>query len=184
MQDIINLLNQAVNGELKEENLSKLPVGFYGIIALRVKQLKIMELTASTEEAKNAAKSLRKLIIEIVSKLIDIRIRKMVEKALAGEAFEADEYEKPLIVPLMSFISNANRLKSFINEGKIKELEVFHKSAPISYYLVQFLKPVDKFVGPDLIEYGPFEAGDLATIPQENAKILIDKNIVMKVGEV
>ncbi|MDP8023747.1 MAG: hypothetical protein ACP5LF_05730 [Nitrososphaeria archaeon] len=185
MQDIISLLNQAVSGELKdEEKLGQLPSGFYGIISLRLKQLKVMELTASTEEAKLAAKELRKNITELVSTIMEIRLKKMVNRLLKGETVEVDEYERPMVPFLVRFISQFNELKSYIIEGKTKELEHFYKDAPTVYYLVHFLNPTDKFMGADLVEYGPFEPGDIATLPQENAKILIEKNIVKKVGEV
>lgn len=185
MQDIISLLNQAVSGELKdEEKLGQLPPGFYGIVSLRLKQLKVMELTASTEEAKLAAKELRKSITELVNTIMDIRLKKMASELLNGETIEVDEYERPLIPSLVKFISQFNELRSYIIDGKTKELEHFYKDAPTVYYLVQFQNPADKFMGVDLVEYGPFEAGDLATLPQENAKILIEKNIVKKVGEI
>lgn len=185
MQDIISLLNQAVSGELKdEEKLGQLPPGFYGIVSLRLKQLKVMELTASTEEAKLAAKELRKSITELVNTIMDIRLKKMASELLKGETIEVDEYERPMIPSLVKFISQFNELRSYIIDGKTKELEHFYKDAPTVYYLVQFQNPADKFMGVDLVEYGPFEAGDLATLPQENAKILIEKNIVKKVGEI
>ncbi|MFP3132501.1 MAG: hypothetical protein RXO71_02330 [Nitrososphaeria archaeon] len=185
MQDIISLLNQAVTNELKnEEKLGQLPAAFYGIISLRLKQLKVMELTASTEEAKLAAKELRKNITELVNALMQIRVRKMFNTLLKGGTIEVDEYEKPVVPLLVKFVSQFNELRFYIVEGKTKELEHFYKDAPTVYYLVQFLSPTDKFMGSDLIEYGPFEAGDIATLPQENAKILIEKNIVKKVGEI
>ncbi|MGC8568860.1 MAG: hypothetical protein ACP5LW_02515 [Nitrososphaeria archaeon] len=185
MQDILNLLSQAVNSEINDpENLAPLPAGFYGIISLRLKQLKIMEFTASTEEAKLAARELRKTVSELVSELIDIRVKKMVDNLLKGKPIEVDEYEKSSLWKLMSFINDINLLKASISEGKTKELENIEKNAPTVYFLVQFNQSLDKFMGSDLVEYGPFEVGDLATIPQENAKILIEKNIVKKVGEI
>lgn len=40
---------------------------------------------------------------------------------------------------------------------------------------IRFLKPVPKFVGLDLQVYGPFDEEDIASLPEESARVLIDK---------
>ena len=49
--------------------------------------------------------------------------------------------------------------------------------------LVRFLYSVPKFVGKELEEYGPFEEEDIANLPIEIAKVLIDKGRVEEVKE-
>lgn len=41
--------------------------------------------------------------------------------------------------------------------------------------LVRFMDKVPKFVGPELEEYGPFEAEDIANLPEEVADVLLSK---------
>ncbi len=38
-----------------------------------------------------------------------------------------------------------------------------------------FLQEIPKFVGIDMGHYGPYRAGDIATVPEDNAKLLVDK---------
>jgi len=40
---------------------------------------------------------------------------------------------------------------------------------------VRFIKPVPKFLGPELETYGPFEEQDIASLPSKVANILIRK---------
>ena len=40
---------------------------------------------------------------------------------------------------------------------------------------VAFLQEIPQFVGIDMGYYGPYKAGDIATVPEENAKVLIEK---------
>ena len=47
--------------------------------------------------------------------------------------------------------------------------------------LVRFAHPVPKFVGPELEEYGPFEAEDIANLPSEVADVLISKGRVEEI---
>lgn len=49
--------------------------------------------------------------------------------------------------------------------------------------LVRFLYSVPKFVGKELEEYGPFGEEDIANLPIEIAKVLIDKGRVEEVKE-
>ncbi len=48
--------------------------------------------------------------------------------------------------------------------------------------LVAFRKPCPAFVGyPDLQTYGPFSPGDVAHLPETNARILLNHKIVEEV---
>ncbi|RLG50736.1 MAG: hypothetical protein DRO00_08300 [Thermoproteota archaeon] len=48
--------------------------------------------------------------------------------------------------------------------------------------LVAFRKPCPAFVGyPDLQTYGPFKPGDVANIPEVNARILLKQDVVEEV---
>jgi DNA replication factor GINS len=40
--------------------------------------------------------------------------------------------------------------------------------------VVRFLKPIEAFVGIDMNKYGPYEQEDVATLPFENARSIID----------
>ncbi|MEK6614689.1 MAG: hypothetical protein AABZ32_01045, partial [Bacteroidota bacterium] len=40
---------------------------------------------------------------------------------------------------------------------------------------VRFIKPVPKFLGPELESYGPFEPEDIASLPSQIARILVGK---------
>lgn len=41
--------------------------------------------------------------------------------------------------------------------------------------VVAFLQDTPQFVGIDMGYYGPYKSGDVATVPQENAKVIIEK---------
>ncbi|MFC2154839.1 hypothetical protein ACFLRC_05105 [Candidatus Altiarchaeota archaeon] len=43
---------------------------------------------------------------------------------------------------------------------------------------VRFIKPTPSFLGVDMQEYGPYAVDDTPDIPEENARILIDKEVV------
>ncbi len=47
--------------------------------------------------------------------------------------------------------------------------------------VVRFLKDVPAIVGADLKTYGPFKSEDVASIPVENAKVLIRQGLAIEV---
>jgi len=56
-----------------------------------------------------------------------------------------------------------------------------NKSEERTSKLVRFLYSVPKFVGKELEEYGPFEEEDIANLPAEIAKVLLDKGRVEEI---
>jgi DNA replication initiation complex subunit (GINS family) len=47
---------------------------------------------------------------------------------------------------------------------------------------VAFLETLPQFVGVNMKNYGPFERGDMATIPEANARLLVEKGIVKQIN--
>jgi DNA replication initiation complex subunit (GINS family) len=58
-------------------------------------------------------------------------------------------------------------------ESEISETIIKHEKEELNFMVIRFLKKTPPLVGIDLINYGPFEVEDLASIPSQNAKILI-----------
>jgi DNA replication factor GINS len=47
---------------------------------------------------------------------------------------------------------------------------------------VRFLKPIEQFIGIDMNKYGPFHKEDVARLPLENARSLIDNGEAIEVN--
>jgi DNA replication factor GINS len=56
------------------------------------------------------------------------------------------------------------------------DIEQEHKRA-----VLRFLKSVPAIIGADMKAYGPFKAEDVASLPTENAKVLIKQDLAEKV---
>jgi len=73
---------------------------------------------------------------------------------------------------------NQTKPEEEISEAEDKEPEEENKSnneLEEGYELVKITSDVPEFMGTDLEPYGPFEAGDEASIPEENAEILVNR---------
>jgi len=117
----------------------------------------------------------------MVQDLTNERYRKMAFLTFKGEkvppGFLAKEEEK-----IHSHISPVlDMLGSFVKEilrGNVPEIkaEQTHKKT-----VLRFLRDVPTVVGGDMKVYGPFKTEDVASLPVENAKILIGEGLAEKV---
>ncbi|MBN1801472.1 MAG: hypothetical protein JW891_08200 [Candidatus Lokiarchaeota archaeon] len=53
------------------------------------------------------------------------------------------------------------------------------KEEDYNYVLIRFLKKTPPIVGIDLLNYGPYEKEDVASLPYKNAKIFVDEKYAM-----
>ncbi len=67
-------------------------------------------------------------------------------------------------------------LSATIN-GRVKVLESMALRARTKQVLVRFVKPAQAITGADSTRYGPFEEEDVAVLPFENARTLIEQGI-------
>lgn len=68
-----------------------------------------------------------------------------------------------------------------IIRGRPKLLESISKGVRSKHIVVRFVKPMEKFIGVDMEGYGPFRQEDIAVIPFENARSLIENNHAIEV---
>ena len=63
-----------------------------------------------------------------------------------------------------------------ITKGRPKVLESISKRVRSKYMVIRFLKPMEQFMGVDMNRYGPFRQEDVAVLPFENARSLIENS--------
>ena len=111
----------------------------------------------------------------LLQDLLEIRERKVITLALffvrSGVTSENMTPEEEVF-----FDSIVNNIKQFQAERK-KVLE----GEPEKRGFVAVLEDVPSFVGTDLKNYGPFKKGDVATLPEDNAKLLLEKNLARRI---
>ncbi len=59
-------------------------------------------------------------------------------------------------------------------KGRPKLLESISARMRSKQIVVRFLKPTEAFVGVDMNKYGPFQQEDVASLPFENARVIIE----------
>ena len=126
----------------------------------------------------------------IINDLYETRERKIVSSALyyvkSGEEVEFDnltEEEEALLREIIHIIkaSRERVLSGFVKGKAIREdkkeenREEKEKRVNVPFITVRVLKDLPSLVGVDGKIYGDFKAEDVATLPEPNAKILINR---------
>jgi DNA replication factor GINS len=87
---------------------------------------------------------------------------------------------------LDSYLESFRKKRSIIlaaSEGREKMLKTLSKMIYSRKIIVRFLKPIEQFMGVDMTKYGPFIEEDVAILPFENARSLIELGTVMEIRD-
>lgn len=170
-KDVYEALIELWRRELESSSLVKLPDD----LAQKLKEyiggmkhyLKVSDKEALSTEIREAAV---KATSRLVKELFELRLRKILRHALNNTQPEnLLQFEMRLYPGFLKLIQD-------YREGveEIAEAMAYQDWAQMRtrYEVVSFLKDVDQIVGPNLEVYGPFKAGDVATLPEETARNL------------
>ncbi|MEM5766542.1 MAG: hypothetical protein QW423_02840 [Candidatus Aenigmatarchaeota archaeon] len=172
------LIRKIQREEERSPKLSKLPDNFYQNVRNYLQQkrniLEKMEDRKSSIEIKN--------IERLVEDIFNRRERKIITQAI--NSARVDLAVENLTDEEKEFLENVKDLIKKRREKILKEL-LEKKEEKETVIMVVFKEAVPEFVGADMKTYGPFEKGDMAKLPEENARLLVEKGLVeeFKVSE-
>jgi DNA replication factor GINS len=175
-------LYEAWKREKENVEIQRVPKNFYAKIAEYVKKIREERrmLDKNTTKAKLLKREFRN-VKNIVEELIRLRYDKALKKSLARETVPREvltqEEEKLYgeILPL------AEAYQGFLNDilrGRLSHIEREEKPKRI---LLRFVQEIPAIVGSDMKTYGPFKPEDIATLPAENARILMKQGVALEV---
>lgn len=107
----------------------------------------------------------------VLSDIMKLRERKIILSALSF----ADTGSEPSHITAeekLLFDQAASMIMQF-RTGRKKVLEPSHEKKS----MITFLEDVPQFVGSDMANYGPFRMGDIANLPEDVTRILVEKGI-------
>jgi DNA replication factor GINS len=180
--------------EVQISTLQPIPFDTYQKIALTLENLQIFEFEGI--EAK-----IRDTMIEMISTatrfLLEVRCHKMLDRESVVTSSSSSSSISTPKTPIdysrlteeEKYIMNAEneserRKKEIvltIVNGRPKLLESISKRVRSERIVVRFVMPMEKFIGVDMEGYGPFRQEDIAVIPFENARSLIENGHAIEV---
>lgn len=164
--------------ELENAELEKLPPDFYSNLANYLKKLREESrmLDKRTVKASLLRKEMRN-VRHMVKRLIETRYRKIVRKLSAGEEIPRDVLtpeEEKICLRVFPLAEAMRNFAKGVLHGHLTDVGVQNQHKRT---VLRFLKDVPAIIGADMKAYGPFKVEDVASLPVENAKILVKQSL-------
>lgn len=186
--------------EKTREELQKIDQSFYQDIVGYLSEKspgpkgKAVDIFAASESDKlekqlhNTKKLIKELYERREKKIIDMALNRSKAKSTIIDSTALLPHEKELFLAVVEILDSGRKNVLFRLLNAEDPIDIFSdpeitKIKPKTIKtdvdsqektkLLRFIKPVPRFVGLDLEEYGPFEEEDLASIPVQIAEVLI-----------
>jgi len=176
--------------EINTDSLQNLPVDIYHEVTARIERLRGSSKEFAVEE--QLAQAQIELLFSAIRLLFEARYAKIEANRKADllakkkNELEIDysnmtREEKFVLDGSLETEKRINMILSAIVTGRPVVLEkisnmLSHKRIP-----VRFIKPIDRFMGIDMVTYGPYIEEDIALLPSENARALTQNGFVEEI---
>ncbi|MEE8186869.1 MAG: hypothetical protein V3T99_04305 [Nitrososphaerales archaeon] len=181
LNPILNKVHKIFEKERGGSQLDSLPPTLYREVADYIKKTRNGSEKEGQSTRELIASEERKLLARITTRLLQLRVRKIIRGLKEeGESPALTPEEKYIIEPLITSAKRALRLERAIVDGRTSFLETIMEKATSKYSTVRFLSDAPSTVGVDLVNYGPFLAEDVALLPMENVRPLVIQGIVQE----
>lgn len=178
-----NNLYDAWKKEKESSGIQTLSKTFYAELATYMKRIReegrmLDKRTTKARLMEREFENAKRLAKELVKLRYDKALRNAASgKSMPGETLTAEEEKlHGEILPL------AESYKHFLKDilrGRVSHVEEEEK--PKKLQLVRFLQEIPAIVGADMKTYGPFKPEDIATLPRENARILVERAAAVEI---
>lgn len=180
---VYNNLYEAWKKEKESNEIQKLSKTFYAELAKYMKRIreegrmldkrttKARLMEREFENAKRLARELGRL-----------RYDKALRNAASGKSIPREtltEEEEKLLGEILPLAETYKHFLKEILRGRVSNVEKEEK--PKKLQLVRFLQEIPAIVGADMKTYGPFKPEDIATLPSENAMILVKRAAAVEI---
>ncbi len=170
----------------------------YGMVLREVESDSVLEMDSNTyrkisafmsslrkQEFDGIENDIRDSLAKTASELADILLRTRLEKGIRPGTLDLGnllDEEKYILDAEEEKRARASLVASAISRGKTRLLEYVSDKHKNRMVTVRFLKDIDALTGSDYNPYGPFKEEDVATIPHDNARVLVSQGSAVRVG--
>jgi DNA replication factor GINS len=172
---------------------------FYQNVAIMIYKLKnnpIEKKEEGEENTKMEKENVDKISCQIKNNLLDLFIKSVTllfiyrcKKTFnINKIKETFDYSNLTDEEKYVFYGNRERehriniILNMLFEGKPKTLEKIVSSINQNYVVLRFLDSLEQFVGINMNKYGPFKKDDVAILPFENARSIIENNKAIEIN--
>jgi len=186
----LDFILELLKKETQIPKIQGLSSDVYRKIAQLIKELSVQKYEDLELDVHN---ELIRLLILSTKSLIELRTHKLLENSYAKHlpypSLSTDDYSK--LTDEEKYIFEEERkvsqrkdliVQSLIN-GNVNNLESISRIIRSKMIIIRFLESTDQFMGVDMAKYGPFIKEDVAILPFENARSLIERKVAVEIND-
>lgn len=146
------------------------------------------ENNGATEKiSKEISSNLINLVVKLTTLIFVLRCKKIFNSSKSQNMLEysnlTDE-EKYVFFGNREREQRINIILKMLLEGKSKTLEKIVSSINQNFVIIRFLDSMEQFVGVNMNKYGPYQRDDVAILPFENARSIIENKKAVEIRKV
>jgi DNA replication factor GINS len=184
----LDFIMELLKKETQIQKIQGLSPDVYKKIAQLIRELSIQKFEGLELEVHH---ELIKLLVLSTKSLIELRTRKLLDNYDANlpyPSLSTDDYSK--LTDEEKYIFEEERkvsqrkdliIQSLI-DGNVNNLDSISRIIRSKMIIIRFLEPTDQFMGVDMARYGPFIKEDVAILPFENARSLIERKVAIEIN--
>lgn len=133
-----------------------------------------------------------RLLVLSTKSLIELRTRKLLENSNANlpyPSLSTDDYskltdeEKYIFEEERKLSQRKDLIIQSLIDGNVNNLDSISRIIRSKMIIIRFLESTDQFMGVDMAKYGPFIKEDVAILPFENARSLIERKVAVEIND-
>jgi DNA replication factor GINS len=186
----LNFILDLLKKETQMPKIQGISPDIYRKIAELIKELSIQKYEGLELDIHN---ELVRLLIVCTKSLLELRTRKLSEnsntKPLSYTSLPTDDYskltdeEKYIFEEERKVSQRKDLLMQSLIAGNVNNLHSISKIVRSKMIIIRFLESTDQFMGVDMAKYGPFMKEDVAILPFENARSLIERKVAVEIND-
>ena len=185
----LDFIMELLKKETQIPKIQGISPDIYKKIAQLIKELSIQKYEDLELDVHH---ELIRLLVLSTKSLIELRTRKLLENSsgnLSSNSLSTDDYSK--LTDEEKYIFEEERkvsqrkdliIQSLI-AGNVNNLDSISKIIRSKMTIIRFLESTDQFMGVDMAKYGPFIKEDVAILPFENARSLIERKVAVQIND-
>lgn len=185
----LDFIMELLKKETQIPKIQGMSPDIYKKIAQLIKELSIQKYE---NLELNVHHELIRLLVLSTKSLIELRTQKLLENSNANLPYptlSTDDYSK--LTDEEKYIFEEERkvsqrkdliIQSLI-DGNVNNLDSISRIIRSKMIIIRFLESTDQFMGVDMAKYGPFIKEDVAILPFENARSLIERKVAVEIND-
>ncbi len=187
--DLDNIL-EFLKRERQIPKIQAVSPDIYKQVAQLIKELSIQKYEGLESDVHN---ELIQMIILSTKSLIELRTRKLLEnssgKLFSRPSLSTDDYskltyeEKYIFGEEQKVSQRKDLILQSLTAGNVNNLDSISNIIRSKMIILRFLESIEPFMGVDMAKYGPFIKEDVAILPFENARSLIERKVAVEIND-